>query len=148
MVDVLRARTRQVQRLSHGKLVTLQRQLTAVKQQKNRLLNLRLVDEIESDTFSAKHAELRDREAELQLQIEAHGRQQSEHAEFVVKVFELSQALTDKWFSAGIHARRRIIEIVCLNLTLDDATLTPTMRKPFGVIAEGLVSQESDPNGI
>ena len=34
-------------------------------------------------------------------------------------------------------------EIVCLNWRLDDVTLIPTMRKPFDVLAEGLISQES-----
>ncbi len=30
-----------------------------------------------------------------------------------------------------------------LNFRLDDVTLIPTMRKPFDVLAEGLVSQSS-----
>ena len=34
---------------------------------------------------------------------------------------------------------RRILEIVFLNCHLDDATLVPTIRKPFDVLAEGAV---------
>ncbi len=45
----------------------------------------------------------------------------------------------EKWVSADIAEKRTILEIICLNWTLDGVTLVPTMRKPFGVLAEGLV---------
>ena len=72
-------------------------------------MNLRLLDEIEADTFAAKQTELRDRESELTLQIEGNGRQQSEHAELAVIVFELSQALEDKWLTADIAEKRQLL---------------------------------------
>jgi site-specific DNA recombinase len=53
-------------------------------------------------------------------------------------VFELSQTLTEKWVSADVSAKRQLLEIVCLNFSLDGATLSAAMRKPFGVLAEGL----------
>jgi site-specific DNA recombinase len=46
-------------------------------------------------------------------------------------------------FTADYAAKRRILEIVFLNCRLDDVTLVPTMRKPFDVLAEGLVSNLS-----
>jgi hypothetical protein len=63
--------------------------------------------------------------------------------ELAVKVFELSQTLRQKWLTANYAEKRRILEIVWLNCTLNNATLCPTMRKPFDVLAEGLVSKES-----
>ena len=44
---------------------------------------------------------------------------------------------------ADYAAKRRILEIVFLNGRLDDATLVPTIRKPFDVLAEGLISKNS-----
>jgi hypothetical protein len=50
---------------------------------------------------------------------------------------------------ARVHAsKRRLLEIVCLNCRLDDVTLVPTMRKPFDVLAEGLISKKSGEGGI
>jgi hypothetical protein len=40
-------------------------------------------------------------------------------------------------------ANRRLLEIVCLNCTLDGATLVRELRKPFDVLAEGLLSEKS-----
>jgi hypothetical protein len=58
-------------------------------------------------------------------------------------VFELSQTLREQWLVADYHVKRRILEIVCLNCRLDDATLVCEMRKPFDVLAEGLISKDS-----
>ena len=60
-----------------------------------------------------------------------------------VKVFELSQALTSKWLAADIAEKRLLLEIICLNWTLDGVTLVPQMRKPFDMLAEGLLVSSS-----
>ncbi len=39
--------------------------------------------------------------------------------------------------------KRRILEILCLNCRLDDVSLFPTMRKPFDMLAEGLLLKNS-----
>jgi hypothetical protein len=58
-------------------------------------------------------------------------------------VFELSQTLRQKWLPADYDAKRRILEIVCLNCKLDGVTLVPEIRKPFDVLTEGLLSEKS-----
>jgi site-specific DNA recombinase len=143
VLRVLRARTREEQDLTREQDVELNRQLSLVKAQKDRLLNLRLLDEIDADTYAAKSTELRDRAAALALQVEALNRGHDENADIAIKAFELSQSLIDKWFTADYAAKRRILEIVGLNWRLDDVTLIPEMRKPFDVLAEGLLSKES-----
>jgi site-specific DNA recombinase len=35
--------------------------------------------------------------------------------------------------------KHRLLEIVCLNGTLEDATLVRELRKPFDLLAEGLL---------
>jgi site-specific DNA recombinase len=70
-------------------------------------------------------------------------RSHDETAELAAKVFELSQTLCSQWLTADYAAKRRILEIVFLNCRLEDATLVPTMRKPFDVLAEGLLSEKS-----
>jgi len=65
-----------------------------------------------------------------------------------VRVFELSQALGEKWVAADTMEKRQLLEIVCLNLTLDGATLVPEMRKPFDMVAEGLLVSSCRGNRI
>ncbi len=49
---VLQARTRETQQADQGRIVDLNRQLPSLRQQQDRLLNLRLLDEIDEVTFS------------------------------------------------------------------------------------------------
>ncbi len=126
------------QQLSRERTNAIQRDLTLLRQQQDRLLNLRLLDEINSDTFAAKSTELRDRIAAITLQLEAADRGREEQADLAIKVFELSQSLTEKWIGSDYAEKRRILEIVFLNLSLDGATLVYEMRKPFDMLLEGL----------
>jgi hypothetical protein len=64
--------------------------LTLLREQQDRLLNLRLLDEIDADTFAAKNTNLRDRIAALSLQRDAADRGREEQADLAIKTFELS----------------------------------------------------------
>ena len=118
-------------------------ELVQVRDQQNRLLNLRMLEEIDADTFASKSRELRDREAELKLEIDVTDRGRHEIIDVAVKAFELSQTLRSKWLTADYAAKRRILEIICLNCSLDDVNLCATRRKPFDLLAKGLVSKDS-----
>ena len=137
-VRVLQARVRENQKQDEKQAAQINRQLTSLRDQKDRLLNLRLMDEIDEQTFAAKNTEFRDRIAQLTMQLDTDDRSRAEHGELALKVFELSQTLKEKWLTADYRAKRRLLEIVCLNFSLDDVSLVPTIRKPFDVLAEGL----------
>lgn len=142
-VRVLRARTQQDQRAGQERVSDLNRQLSSQREQQDRLLNLRLLEEIDSSTFAKKSTEIRDSIANLSLQIEACDRSRAERSELAEKVFELSQALRDKWLASDVRAKRQLLKIVCLNWTLDGVTLIPSIRKPFDVLVEGLTAKIS-----
>src|SRR5262249_11648662 len=140
---VLASQTRDAQAESLAQRAELQRQETLLVQQQDRLLNMRLSEDIDQDTFARQHTELRDRLASIKLQLDAVDRSHDETAELAAKVFELSQTLRSQWLTADYAAKRHILEIVFLNCRLQDATLVPTMRKPFDVLAEGLLTKNS-----
>ena len=140
---VLASQTRDAQKDARAQREELTRQASLLVAQQDRLLNLRLGDEVDQDTFARKHTELRDRLASIKLQLDVLDRSHDETAELAAKVFELSQTLQNTWENADYATKRRILEIVCLNCTLDGATLCPTTRKPFDVLIEGLYSETS-----
>ncbi len=140
---VLTSQTKDSQAESLAQRAELQRQETLLVQQSDRLLNLRLSDDIDQETYARKATELRDRFASIKLQLDAVDRSHDELADLASKVFELSQTLRQQWVTADYDVKRRILEIVCLNCRLEGATLVPTMRKPFDLVAEGLFSENS-----
>lgn len=140
---VLASKTKDVQADSRAQRAELQRQESLLAAQKERLLNLRIEAQIDDATFLRKQTELRDRVASITLQLEALNRTGDENAELTSRVFELSQSLRQRWLTADFAEKRKILEIVWLNCQLNDATLVPQMRKPFDLLAEGLISNES-----
>lgn len=79
----------------------------------------------------------------MSVELEATDRSRAEMGEIALKAFELSQVLREKWLTADYRAKRRLLEIVGLNYRLIDASLVPEWRKPFDVLAEGPLSEES-----
>ncbi|MBX3376756.1 MAG: recombinase family protein [Phycisphaeraceae bacterium] len=140
---VLASQTRDAQSDARAQREELTRQTSLLVGQQDRLLNLRLGDEVDQDTFAKKHTELRDRLASIKLQLDVLDRSHDETAELAAKVFELSQTLQNQWVSADYATKRRILEIVCLNCTLDGASAVFSTRKPFDVLIEGLYSETS-----
>ena len=140
---VLASQTRDAQADSRAQRAELARQETLIIQQQDRLLNMRLAEDIDQELFAKKHTELRDRLASIKLQLDVLDRSHDETAELAAKVFELSQTLKEQWLIADYATKRRLLEIVCLNSVLDGVTLCPEMRKPFDVLAEGLLSENS-----
>lgn len=120
----------------------LQRQHTLLTQQQRRVLTLRMDGEIDADTFAAKQTELRDRVASIKLQLDSLDRINDELVELAAAAFGLSQDLSSQWLTSDYAAKRRILEIVCSDCRLDGVSLCLTMRKPFAVLAEGLVSSK------
>lgn len=139
-VEALRAWSKRERAEASTESESALREITRVQEQQDRLLNLRLADEIDADTFARKSTELRDRMASAELRAEAANRGRDEQADLAVRLFELSQALVDKWVTAESIEKRKLLEIVFSNFVLNDATLCYEVSKPFDVLVEGLES--------
>ena len=140
---VLASQTKDSQAESRAERAELTRQESLLVAQQDRLLDMRLREELDEASFAKKRTELRDRLASIKLQRDAVDRSHDETADLASRVFELSQTLSQKWLTADCFEKRRILEIVFLNCTLDDVSLCPTIRKPFDVLAKGLISENS-----
>ena len=107
---VLASQTRDAQADLRAQWAELTRQETLLIQQQDRLLNMRLSEDIDQETFARKHTEFRDRLSSAKLQLDVLDRSHDEMAELASKVFELSQTLRQQWFTADYVAKRRILE--------------------------------------
>jgi hypothetical protein len=143
---VLASQTRGAQADSRAQRGELQRQASLLVARQDRLLNLRIEDQIDEATFVRKQTQLRDRLASIKLQLNVVDRSHDETSELALQVFELSRTQRLQCLTADDAANQRIPAILCLNCRLIDGTLTPQMRKPFDVIAEGLLIQDSGGN--
>ena len=103
--EQLREATNWDERCSAARAKELQEELVRVRDQQNRLLNLRMLEEIDAATYAFKSRELRDREAELKLEIDTADRGRHEIIDLAIKAFELSQSLREQWVTADYAAK-------------------------------------------
>ena len=94
--EQLRQATNWDQRSSATRAKQLQDELASVRDQQNRLLNLRLLEEIDADTFAAKNRNCVIGQPNCKLEIEVCDRGRHETIDIAVKAFELSQSLREQ----------------------------------------------------
>ena len=140
-VDVLKEKVGIVQQQETARLDEIRRTTIKLEGKKRRLLSMRLNEEIDSETYASEDRQMRDQLAELRLRLEAEHTASADDGTMAVKCFELSQALTERWLTADVRAKRQILEIVGSNYRMEGTTLVVTKRKPFDLLAEGLISQ-------
>ena len=126
----------------------LERELIQARKEADTLLSMRLMDEINPDTFKRKNGELQGRIARLQLQVDVADKDDAENRDLAVKAFELSQSLREKWLSADAPTKRHLLQIICLNCTLEGESLVFTVRKPFDLLMNGAILKNGRGGGI
>jgi len=62
-------------------------------------------------------------------------------------VFELTQALPDRWVTFDPAVRRQFLDLIMWSCKFDGVSLCPTYRRPFDLLAAGLVPKDGDPKG-
>ncbi len=147
-VRVLRSRSRRTQVEAESRRTQLMHELKMVQRKKDELVRLRLSEDIEHATFTRNHEGLLVQECELRATLDRESVRQTEDGAQAVQVFELAQDLTARWVAAEVATKRLLLDILCLNLVLEDQTLVPTLRRPFDLLAAGiLLPKEEDGRG-
>ena len=114
----------------------------------DRLLNAYLGGTVDEGTLQKKSEELK---REMSLVTEALERLPTTgpgDSKKAVAVFDFAQEVADSWQRSTWAARREILASVSLNRMLSDTSLCLTKRKPFDLLAEGLLFGESRGNWI
>ena len=122
---------------------TLARRQSELQGMLDRLLNAYLGGTVDEGTLQKKSEELK---RELSLVNEALERVTKVgpgDSATAVAVFDFSQEVAEYWQRSTWPARREILVSVSLNRALSDVSLCLTKRKPFDLLAEGLLFGES-----
>lgn len=136
--EVIRAKSRDEVSLNRKEREGSRQELTRIQRERDALLDMMLKGHIEAEMYKRKDKELLLLANHLKVRLEGQEWNQSEIGDTAIKLLELSQTLKSKWLVADIPEKRALLEIVCLNLTFENASLIMTMRKPFDMFAEGL----------
>lgn len=137
IVRVLKAKNAVGREASAQEHDRLHRELQRARREADTLLSLRLNEEITPDTFKTKNAEIDQRIARLELAAKVIDKGDGENRDLALRVFELSQTLSEKWVNADAQTKRALLDILCLNSRLEGESLILTLREPFELLANG-----------
>ncbi len=115
---------------------TLNKRQTELANMQARLLNTFLGGTIDEATFTAKSAELKAEQADVERQLGATPRLDLNRAEVALGAFDFSQNLVKIWRGSNSAGKRELLDCVSLNRTLSDVSLYIERRKPFDIFAE------------
>jgi len=96
----------------------------------------KLDKKIPTELWEQKSAEWRREQDEIRTQLAKHQNANQGYMEEGIRIFELAQRFVPLYDVARPEEKQEILRFLLLNCTLNDATPTPTYRKPFNWLVE------------
>ncbi len=121
----------------------LQKRRSELATMQDRLLNAYLAGTVDEAVYKAKTSELKSEDATTGESLAALGDVDPARGKTAMALFDFAQNAAEMWRGSNNAVRREILDLVCLNRTLTDLTLVAPKRKPFDVLAEGLILKNS-----
>ncbi len=115
---------------------SLNKRRTELANMQERLLNTYLAGTIDEATFTAKSAELKGQQGDVDRQLASLPQMAGDGAETVLQAFDISQNLVEIWRGSNSAVRRELLDCVSLNRSLSDVSLYLEKRKPFDFFAK------------
>ncbi len=137
--DALQESDKNGQNLRENRIASLQKELERANQRLSRLYDARLDRELDEEAFKTKESEYRANVAEIKAILNGLGKVNPNWYEDASRILELSNRLYPQYLKSNYEEKVGILKLVASNYTLVDVKIVPTYRKPFGIIAEGLL---------
>ena len=115
----------------------VKRQLSLIEGQREELLNLRLAKAIADEKFSAKQAELEERETLIRRQVQMMDELRSQNDALAKRTPEVFEQIQQDWDTLGFSAKQDILRLLFTGFVLDDRTLVTGDRTPLELFRAG-----------
>ena len=136
--DALKETDKTSQHLRGNRLNSLEKELDKVNLRLSRLYDAKLDGELDEEAFRAKEGEYKANIIEVKAIMNGIGRINPDWLETANRTLELSNHLHPTYVKANYEEKAQILKVLASNYTLVDASVVPTWRKPFGILAERL----------
>ena len=115
----------------------VKRQLSLIGGQREELLNLRLAKAIADEKFSAKQAELEERETLIQRQVQMMEEQRNQNNALATHAPEVFEQIQQDWDNLNFSSKQDILRLLFTGFVLDDRTLMTGNETPLELFWAG-----------
>ncbi|MGD0088395.1 MAG: recombinase family protein [Planctomycetota bacterium] len=117
-------------------LAALRKRETELEQMQDRLLNAHLSGTVDDGVFRRKSDEFKIELARVREEMGKEAKLNADYKDMAVAIFDLTQRAAETWLRSNNSFKRELLDVLCLNRVLDDASLYLEWRKPFDAVAE------------
>jgi site-specific DNA recombinase len=143
IVGSLRADLDRSEHQRKANLAALQQRLAATRTRMDQIYEDKLDGKISQEFWDRKHAEYREQERGLQVQISRLCEPiKHQNALTVQRVFELAESAYSLYLTRNPAEQGQLLKSVLLNCSTDGVSLWPVYRKPFDMIFERAKKEE------
>lgn len=116
---------------NQNRIKTVNKQIETLKNRLNKLFNLYLDGQIESDLYTKKRQEFETELDDLLLEQNSYQRTEVEILKKAELLFELFKNASSLYVRGSIKQKREILSILCSNFLYDGKNVTITIKKAF-----------------
>lgn len=116
------------------------RALQQAKTEAQKLLDLSLRGLLDDETFAARHAQLREQQTRLEVELDQPGETTEQRIAKIESVLAFAQKAPDVFVSGNAVQRRQIVGAVCSNPEVRGKELLYKAKKPFSLLRNGTSS--------
>jgi site-specific DNA recombinase len=109
----------------------LQKELTLLRSRRSRLVDMRLDESIDTETYQAKESEYKNREREITAELETLLEADDTHIITAQTVLSLAQRARKIFESSNMDEKQQLLRFVYSNFILDAKKLDLELREPF-----------------
>ena len=143
IVESLRADFERSEHQRKANLAALQQRLAAMRTRMDQIYEDKLDGKISEEFWDRKHAEYRDQERGLQVQISRLSEPvKHQNLPTVQRVFELAESAYSLYVTRKPAEQGQLLKLVLLNCSTDGVSLWPVYRKPFDLIFHRAKNEE------
>ncbi len=129
-------------------LTAFRKRETELEGMQDRLLNTHINGTISEEIFTKKNVEIKMELDRVREEMSKEAKLNADYKDMAVAIFDLTQRAAETWRGSNNAFRRELLDVLCLNRSLDSASLCLDWRKPFDGLAERPNSTDSIPSRI
>ena len=137
LIRDIKERTKGTLKLEKNRILSLKTQYKKISNRLSMLYDAKFDKEIDEGIFVQKEKDYKTQLIEIKSEIDNSNEINPNCYEDAQKILELSKRLYSLYIRANYEEKTKILKFVASNYTLLNASLYPTYRKPFDILAKG-----------
>ncbi|OGF67605.1 MAG: hypothetical protein A2Y62_18070 [Candidatus Fischerbacteria bacterium RBG_13_37_8] len=136
LMDALRESDKNMFELREKRLNALRGHQEKIMTKLDRILEMRIDDEISEETFKSKEQEYQNQLIDINSQIEGANDYNENWLEDAKRIFELSKRLHSLYLKADYGEKAKLLKMLASNFLLNGEKLEPVYKMPFNLLAK------------